>query len=291
MVFYTADDDVTEAFHTAPKRTRQIFCFNQGILLQSRLYPQTDDEETRELYRSIVQHAIAYCMKVPNLWNLKREQEAVDDQVTTHEDALHYRDYEYKCYKANVSLLKSENVGEDDSILAGDTAYCIDCSEPIRENNTLYCDSCNDGGYVRCYECHRQVEEDDAHYIDGNYYCDNCCSCCEDCNEYKTDETTEVYDRRGYSRYVCPNCLKKYYCYCEDYESYFEEDNGHHLDDGFCCNDCSVANYCVCEHCGKYVQNDDAEEIDDNNYCSDCADDIRTEREENQESADYPVSA
>lgn len=291
MVFYTVDDDVTGSFHTAPKRTRQIFCFQNGILLQSRLYPQTDDEETRDQYRTLVQKTIANCLHVPNLWRLKREQEEVDQRVTTHEDALHYRDYEYKCYKANISLLKSANIGKEDTILVGDTAYCIDCAEPISENNTLYCESCSEDGVVHCYECGRRVDEGDAHSINGDFYCDNCCSYCEHCHEYTTSEITEVYDRRGYSHDVCQDCRKEHYSYCEGCNSYFDNDRGRQLEDGFCCNECLETDYGLCENCGEYVRNDDTEEIDDHYYCSNCADDIRDEMEENQESTDYPESA
>lgn len=291
IIFYTVDDSVSEMFHTAPKRTRQIFCYNDGILLQSRLYPQTDDEETREMYRNIVQRTIADCLKAPNLWNLKRDQKEVDQRITTHVDALHYRDYEYECYKANISLLKSANVDEDDSILVGDTAYCIDCSEPISENNTLYCDACNDDGYVSCNECYNRIHEDDAHFIEGNYYCNACCSYCTHCDGYTTGTTTEVQGRRGNSNEVCQSCLEENYYYCEGCDSYFHSDRGHHLADDFCCNDCLEADCCLCENCGEYVRNDDVEEIDDNYYCSSCAGDIKEQMEENREPVDYPATA
>lgn len=58
MIFYTADEDVKENFYAAPKRSRQVFCYNHGIILQSRLYPQTDDNEARKIYRNIVQRTI-----------------------------------------------------------------------------------------------------------------------------------------------------------------------------------------------------------------------------------------
>lgn len=131
-------------------------------------------------------------------------------------------------------------------------------------------------------------QEDDTHYIEGNYYCDECCSYC---NQYTTGTTTEVQGNRGNSYAVCQGCLENNYYYCEGCDSYFHSNRGHHFEDDFCCNDCLETDYCLCENCGEYVRNDDAEEIADHNYCFNCADDIRSEMEENQDSADYLATA
>ena len=289
MIFYTVDDDVTEGFYTAPKRTRQVFCFNNGILLQSRLYPQTDDSETRDIYRNIVQRAVADCMGIPNLWTLKREQDEVNQRVRTHEDALNYRDYEYKCNKPNISLLKNHNISEDDYMLVGSTAYCIDCSEPIYENNGLYCESCSDDDCVSCYGCDHSVYEDDAHNIGGYWYCNECCSYCDHCEEYTSGEVTDAYNRRGHRISVCDYCRDEYYYYCEDCDDYYNEDNGRHLDDGFSCNECFDSNYCACDSCGEYIRIEDMEAIDYASYCESCAG--KTREEEVIADAGYLMSA
>lgn len=260
-------------------------------LLQSRLYPKTDDEEIRDMYRSIVQRALADCLGVPNCWNLKREQEEVNRRVCTHTDALHYCDYEYKSFRANVSLLKQADIQEDDSILIGHTAYCLECSDPLHENSTLYYDACDDDDTVCCYNCDRQIHEDDAHEIGGRYYCNNCCSFCEHCNDYTTDDITEVNTNHGDLFYVCQNCLERYYYYCIDCGAYFEKSNGAFLDDGFRCSECLEENYCIYESCGQYVHNDDLESMEDSCYCSDCIDVIQYEKEEKQILIEYPESA
>lgn len=278
MIFYTVDDDVTGDFHKAPKRTRQVFCYSNGILLQSRLYPQTDDNEAREIYRNIVQCTIAECLKLPNLWTLKREHDEVSRRVSTHNDALHYRDYEYKSYKPNISLLKDVNVGGDGFILVGHTVYCLDCCEPVSEANTTYCDSCSDNGYVICEDCGYHLHEDDAHYIDGHYYCNDCCSYCSDCETFIRGETTEVHGSDGYTREVCDSCLAENYCYCEDCDGYYRADAGYDTQDGFRCADCLEENYYICEECGEYVYNDDVVEIDGKYYCKSCAEAIRAEK-------------
>lgn len=291
MIFYTVDDDVTGDFYTAPKRTRQVFCYNNGILLQSRMYPQTDDNEAREMYRNIVQHTIADCLMLPNLWTLKREHDEVSRRVSTHDDALHYRDYEYKCYKSNISLLKDAGIDDDANILVGHTAYCLECSEPVNETNTIYCDSCSDDGYVTCEDCGHRTREDDAHYINGYYYCDDCCSYCEDCHEYTTGDTTEVHGDNGYTYYMCQGCLEENYHYCDGCEEYFHKDKGYDTGDGFRCNSCIDENYCICDDCGEFVNNDDVEEIDGKYYCESCVGTIRAEMEESKELAECSVSA
>ena len=74
MIFFTVSDEYTQDFHTAPRITREIFCYKNNVLLQSRLYP-TDLEDQKTLYRSIVQQAIATCLDKPNLWSIKRGKE------------------------------------------------------------------------------------------------------------------------------------------------------------------------------------------------------------------------
>lgn len=291
MIFYTVDDDVIGDFHTAPKRTRQVFCYSDGILLQSRLYPQTDDNDARDMYRNIVQRTIADCLELPNLWTLKREHDEVVRRVCTHDDALHYRDYEYKCYHANISLLKDMGADDYNTILVGHTAYCLDCSKPVSENNTTYCDYCSDNDYVTCEDCGHRMHEDDAHYINGDYYCDNCCSYCEDCREYTTDDTTEVHGADGHTYYVCQSCLDGSYNYCEGCDGYYRNNDGHDTQDGFRCNGCFDEDYCICDDCGEYVLCEDVEEIDGKFYCESCAGTIRAEMEESNELAKCPISA
>lgn len=256
MVFYTLDDDETDAFHTAAKRTRQIFCYQNGILLQSRLYPQTNDEDTRDQYRNIVQQAIAACLQTPNLWTLKRDIKEVKKHVNTYLNALHYSDYEYSNYHPNISLLKS-SFEKENHLMVGYTAYCLECSRPVYSHDSLYCEACCDENHIHCFECGQRVHIDDSHLIDGNEYCDDCCSYCNHCSTYTCEDTTEVKNSRGFSIDVCPDCLKKYYSYCIS--------------------------------CNKYVPNESVENIHGKCHCKSCAKDLKPESEENAE--DYPVSA
>ena len=95
MIFFTVSDEYTQDFHTAPRITREIFCYKDNVLLQSRLYP-TDLEDQKTLYRSIVQQAIATCLDKPNLWSLKRGKDT-EPYCESAADSNHYPDYEYRC--------------------------------------------------------------------------------------------------------------------------------------------------------------------------------------------------
>ena len=105
MIFFTVSDEYTQDFHTAPRITREIFCYKDNVLLQSRLYP-TDLEDQKTLYRSIVQQAIATCLDKPNLWSIKRGKDT-EPYCESAADSNHYPDYEYGY--AVVSLLKGES--------------------------------------------------------------------------------------------------------------------------------------------------------------------------------------
>jgi hypothetical protein len=281
MIFYTVDDDIEEEdYFEASKRSRQVFCFENGILLQSRLYPNTDDTEAVNTYRNIVQLAIADCFGLPNLWALKRDEKDVAGRVQTHEDSLNYPDYNYSCYHANVSLLKDSDVGADEYVLIGNTAYCLECSRVITENDSLYCDDCTDH-YYTCQQCGARIREDDVNFINDGYYCDECCSYCDDCQQYIVDDLTEVHCRRGHLISVCDSCRENYY-YCEDCDEYYHPDNGISLDDGFHCDDCLGKHYRKCESCGEYIYSTEAIEFDGGYYCASCAEDLTVELEENQ---------
>ena len=50
MIFFTVSDEYTQDFHTAPRITREIFCYKDNVLLQSRLYPTDLEDMKRTKY-------------------------------------------------------------------------------------------------------------------------------------------------------------------------------------------------------------------------------------------------
>lgn len=279
MIFYTVDDKITTEYHNAPKRSRQVFAYANGMLLQSRLYPKTHDENLRENYRNIVQKALAECLGVPNLWTLKKEHDDVQKRVETDDDAMHYADYTYSNYKANVSLLKAVQIDEDDKIHIGHTAYCVCCGEALCENNNVNCCDCEDDGQDTCYHCGYRYNTNDMHDIGGEWYCDDCCGLCECCDEYVVGSLTDARNSRGHWIRVCQDCLESLFYYCESCDTYHHENHGDWIDGTFYCDDCTDEYFYTCESCGDYVRVEDAIEHDGCWYCECCAEDLENDED------------
>ena len=281
MIFYTTYNEATENFHTLPKHTRQVFCYNEGLLLQSRLYPCSDNNETRQIYRNLVQKALADCLDLPNLWTVESDREDVGKICITGNGALHYPDYEHN-FNASVSKLKDFIIGEE--IYIGTEAYCIECGCNLYDNDSLHCGDCGDSG-IYCKGCDDRIDEDDAIYIDGDgYFCNNCVSYCDSCNHYIRGEMYEVTNSRGYSHDVCEDCLCDFN-YCEHCDTHQHEDNGNYIDDKFVCDDCQERHFAPCAECGEIVNIDDLESVNYDNYCESCAETKREEMEEEDDMA------
>ena len=212
MIFYTVDENITPDYRKAPKRTRQVFCYQDGALLQSRLYPTTDDDVAREQYRNLVQAAIAVCLNVPNLWRLKTEKNDVDLYYSTTYGSLHYQDYVYSGYRANVSLLRDRT--SENRIEIGSRAICVCCgSDSIRGGN-IKCDDCD--RTVVCLGCESEVRWNDALYLDELSYCHSCVHVCASCGGYTREALFPVFDRNGNEIHVCESCYQRVIQACDE---------------------------------------------------------------------------
>lgn len=95
MVFYTLSSEYGGCeWFMQPKITRQMFFYENGNLLQSRLYPKDSStiSEDYEDYRAVVQDIMSSCLGVPNLWKKLSCSEWSD--IETPDNTFHYRDYE-----------------------------------------------------------------------------------------------------------------------------------------------------------------------------------------------------
>lgn len=149
MIFFTVSDEYTQDFHTAPRITREIFCYKDNVLLQSRLYP-TDLEDQKTLYRGIVQQAIATCLDKPNLWSIKRGKDT-EPYCESAADSNHYPDYEYGY--AVVSLLKGET--DYGKMTIGSVARCVCCGGEQKDHRSIRCTEC--GSMFVCKGCGKTV--------------------------------------------------------------------------------------------------------------------------------------
>ncbi|WP_326975272.1 hypothetical protein [Caproicibacter sp. BJN0012] len=223
MIFFTVDEDVHSDFHKAPRITREIFCYNDGLLLQSRLYP-ANDADTRDLYRSLIQGAIAKCLDAPNLWITKKELGEIQGYWETAENSLHYPDYDNGY--ATLSFLKGW--GEYGHLLIGSPSHCLCCGQIHTNNNRLKC-GCDP--VVVCKSCGETVPEPQSNYLDGAFYCNNCVHTCAACGRLIRDDMYPAFDRSGQRVEICQDC----------YTAMMET-----------CSRCSVHTACTAFHCNPF---------------------------------------
>ncbi len=200
MIFFTVDDDVKSDFYHAARLTRQIFCYKDGLLLQSRLYPDNADE-TRKLYRRIVQDALAQCLGVPNLWKGKMKQEEIAPYLETAQNSLHYPDYAYGY--GVISLL--QGMSGEQKITIGSQSLCTCCGRPHRDSSSLKCGVCD--AVVVCKECGKTVPRSTAHYVEGAYYCGECMVRCNHCGILlRRSQLRTAINRAGRIVRLCEQC-------------------------------------------------------------------------------------
>lgn len=231
MIFSTVERDWIPPLYEVPKVTREVFCYAEGVLLQSRLYPDYTDVRTAGVYRNLVQAAIAQCTGAPNLWTLKTDIDTVRQYVDTCPGSSHYQDYIYPDYNPTLSLLKSVDTSGH-SITVGEEARCISCYSLVDDDDTLWCSYCADG--CTCAECGRAVSSENACRVGDDIYCEDCVSYCEQCNEYLFEELIVVYSARGSTIYMCQSCYDEYANVCDE------------------CDD-SYLSRCLTEHEGRFL--------------------------------------
>ena len=267
MVFYTVDASYNgNDFWHEPKINRQMFHWGEEKLVQGRLYPQDNDGDNSVYtpYREIVQNIMSELFDFPNLWTVAKGTSAAGRYVCSY--GTHYRDYD--SYD-NCTLSRIKGSENEKYISVGHDPICIKCGNEHDIQENISCCARK----VTCAECGCEIDEDEARYIDGEYYCDDCSFWCDCCGEYRVGEATEV---RG-GRTVCSSCLEDHYTFCDDCEEYvrnryINEINGEHI-----CNECLEENFGPCDHCGAMHRFTDMREIAHSMLCPDCAAETESE--------------
>lgn len=262
---------------TVPKLTRQMFMidFNRPLILQSRLYPYTHDENRRKSYRAAVQEIVAKVMEVPNLWVKKNGVYG----FTTANPSYHYRDYEHSDWHPNTSMLSGTDVNDIYyNMEIGNETYCLETGKAMNGNdsNTFYFDR----GDYQCEYCGDWFDEGDVRYIDGfGYVCDNCLenryTQCDDCGEWVNNDEIYTAYRGGDIVYVCHDCIEyRYYC-CNECGEYIHENDTVYAYDEYgnetiICEECEDRYYFRCDECGEMHHNDNEHEYGDLHLCNAC---------------------
>ena len=131
------------------KRNRQMFMYSEGAILQSRLYPDYEDDAFGIKVWNFVKDQINLCKGEDISYN-ERDQYAVDRFFKTAHNSLHYRDYEYSSYH----IVVHENVSTDYDAFPreaiGHEGICVACGcvSDVHED-------------LRCYDCMDRYDEDE----------------------------------------------------------------------------------------------------------------------------------
>ncbi len=276
MVLYTVDASYDgDEYWNEPKINRQMFHYGEEKLIQARLYPQDNDgfDTVYVPYRNIVQNIISTIFDFPNLWVLKKGTDEV--RACANREGTHYSDY-YHFSNCSVSHIKGNE--NHNRMTIGAYPICISCGERHSVEDNI---NCCGSGFV-CADCGRRVDEDDAIYIDGEYYCRDCCSWCDHCEEYHRGESTEVSG----GAYVCESCLEEDYVFCDCCDEYVREYNTYYVEceDRYVCSDCIDRYYFYCDDCGEYHPIDERREYDDYlTLCEECYNErVKNDEPENE---------
>ena len=226
FLFYTVDSEFDGTdIELEPKIQRQVFGYNDEVLAQLRLYPQSNDSGSEQIYtdiREIVQKVIADCLGKPNLWI--RSKDDVEEVCKKGIGATCYADWR-SCNPGSkhcsISTHKEREKGKEDRVIIfGAEPICIECGERHNYSGNISC--CNDCEY--CEVCGGRIRSGDVIW-GGTYgdipYCEDCCTWCDICETYHPNENVEEIDGRN----VCTYCIEEYYYTCQECGSM------HHLDD------------------------------------------------------------
>lgn len=260
MIFYTLPKSYTgDEWFMEEKITRQLFFYQNGLLLQSRLYPKGGDSTSENYrdYRAVVQDIMSTCLEVPNLW--KKVDCDWDELITTHDNSFHYRDYDEFPSECVFTYNKEMESKINSGLYIGGDSYCVDCGDLMNtyddKESELQCIDCCEGNH--CYRCGCSVgDEDNLHEIDGELYCEGCCFWCE------VHERWEI--RYGYRS--------------DDFERDVYIDGKSYT----MCDDAFDDNVVYCERCGEYEWKDEAHFVDDTCMCRNCYEEYMKEKNEEE---------
>lgn len=250
FIFYTVDAEFDgKDIELEKKIQRSVFAYNDEVLYQSRLYPQSNDRGAEQIYtdiRNIVQKVVADCIGKPNLW--VKTTSDVEDVVQLGYGATCYPDFQSGnpgSTHCSISTLKDRGM-RPKTIVLGAEPICIYCGDTHDEENSITC--CNVSDSVECDICGNRIDGEDAIWIHGDPYCSDCVEMCDRCGDYYVQNTGVYLD--GEDSNVSP------YCYTYN---------------------CGICSECEEEYFKVHLNYD---EVTERNYCDDCYAELLRAREE-----------
>lgn len=229
MILYAIDPkEDTEEYWQKPKINRQMFHWGKGKLVQGRLYPQNSDDNNNEysFYRDIVKDIFAEIFNLSGNWKTETGHNAATRYIVS--DGTHYPDY---MHFSNCSLSYCDELNAD-KFTVGARPICVRCGK--RHTDTEHIDCC----VIRyCKKCGRLIREDDedAHEINGEFYCHRCCFRCDICGSYHVGGGTRI---RSENITVCDDCRNEHFVRCEDCYTFVRKDSLISHNESLLCDDC-----------------------------------------------------
>ncbi len=259
------------------KIMRQVFGYHDYQILQSRLYPQNCDSGAEAIYaniRTMVEEIIANGIGEANRW-VKTEQNVFSEGTA-------YQDWEYNrlCKQWVIRGHEEESL---DAIRMSDEPICIKCGWGHMNEENILCEDCK-GHYCKDCGCEIDMGDPDSYIeIDGDYWCKDCRFICEKCGELeRTRDRVWISD---IEEEWCEWCANRHATVCMNCNEYISEAYAHDKDGNAICEDCYDSYYVTCAGCGDIVHEDEVEYIEGEGFCKTCAEEVRKNREEEEESA------
>ena len=291
MVFYTVDASYNgNEYFFQDKINRNMFHYGNDKLIQGRVYPQCNDDGGNGIYkdfREIVQSVMAECLGIPNLWITKHGTSEIYPWVESY--GTHYCDYTSfdQC-----CISRPKGIENEELVKIGHNPICIECGYEHSVENCINC--CRSNNTICCAACGEVIDEDEAWYISGDYYCCDCSYTCECCDERVVrDDITFVYNRSGWEIGVCEECRDEYYEYCEHCGDYYQRDcmNWVESEREYVCDNCFENEFGTCDACGEIhlMDNLHYDEETGDNYCNYCYEELLEERENESEEEESEV--
>ena len=119
----------------AAKTYRNMFHYDSGNLIQSRVYPQGNDG-AKDLYREFrleMENALSSALGVEDRWS--KPERSCGDVLS---EGVHYPDYQYNGNVYRVRLYGKDNA----TIRIGHTGICPCCGETFSYRGRLVCENC-----------------------------------------------------------------------------------------------------------------------------------------------------
>lgn len=316
MIFYTVSNRGDDIPWKNNKLTREVFCYENGSLLQSRLYPDYTKERRMDRYFEFVKSIFDICLGIEDSW---KKVDNRSSYIVSAQGSTHYYDYDHDQYHTRVFINNAKagqihighksmslidghfhsrtdniNYGSDEyysNNAAQDTYYiCYECegyfytgngtdySGYDAENNRWYCKD----HYRYCDKCGEVLygDEPEGRWVGEEFYCDDCYDkyvrVCDRCGEPFDTDNEDWYEDRNGNCY-CHSCYEDAWECQNCGDLMFRSSEVHAYGDDHYCEDCFDELFFVCDECGEIHEIETAETDGYNSYCPDCYARIRVE--------------